>query len=574
MLLPLAAGALLLRYVWPAPAPASPRARVSEPTARVDDKTQRIRGKVVDVDGRPVRSATVRVVVPKSPFTVLREATSDGNGAFSFAELDPGRVLLVADHYPEGFGTGEEVEVTPDKSEEVTLVLSATSGVRGTVVDGSERPVSGAMLAVSGVPWRLPNATTDTAGAFRMIVVPDQATAIVASAQGFKSATVVLEHREPRTELVVRVRLSPGSPVQGDVRSAEGEPVRGARIVACAGQSASEVAATSDADGSFELPPSAIGCNAFAQMTGFAATEPTPVVEGSPLHLRLRAGGGIEGVVVDERGTGVPAFSIGIESFMAEKSVTSFGSFMQPRYDRGPRTFEDPRGSFLWDKLMPGDYVLTASVKGKPLVRSATLSVQSGAVTRGVRIVMAAGGSVVGHIVDDHDNAVADVDLAFDSVSSIVESSVYARSDASGNYRLDGAPAGPFSVKARKRGFVLHVASGLRVASGATLREDMKLTPDDGKGGVDLAGVGANLVASPEGIVVSGVRPDDPAARAGIQPGDRIVSIDGESTEGMSVTDAIQRLRGKAGTNVGVSVERPITRQIVDVVVVRAAIAR
>jgi membrane-associated protease RseP (regulator of RpoE activity) len=270
----------------------------------------------------------------------------------------------------------------------------------------------------------------------------------------------------------------------------------------------------------------------------------------------------------------MPAFSIGIESFVAEKSVTSFGSFMQPRYDRGPREFEDARGAFLWEKLLPGDYVLTASVKGKPLVRSASIAVKSGAVTRGVRIVLTPGGSVTGHIVDDHDNAVADVELAFDSVSSIVESTVYARSDASGSYRLDGAPAGPFSVKARKRGFVLHVASGLRVASGATITEDMKLAPDDGKGGVDLAGVGANLVASPEGIVVSGVRPDDPAARAGIQPGDRIVSIDGESSEGMSVTDAIQRLRGKAGTNVGVSVERPITRQIIDVVVVRATIAR
>ena len=63
----------------------------------------------------------------------------------------------------------------------------------------------------------------------------------------------------------------------------------------------------------------------------------------------------------------------------------------------------------------------------------------------------------------------------------------------------------------------------------------------------------------------------DPAERAGLRAGDRILGIDGESTDGMSLADALQRLRGEAGTSVGVSVRRPKTGETVDVMIERAA---
>lgn len=45
-----------------------------------------------------------------------------------------------------------------------------------------------------------------------------------------------------------------------------------------------------------------------------------------------------------------------------------------------------------------------------------------------------------------------------------------------------------------------------------------------------------------------------PAYRAGILAGDRIVEIDGKSTKGMGIEDAVRRLKGKEGTQVAVTV--------------------
>ncbi len=48
-----------------------------------------------------------------------------------------------------------------------------------------------------------------------------------------------------------------------------------------------------------------------------------------------------------------------------------------------------------------------------------------------------------------------------------------------------------------------------------------------------------------------------PAFRAGLMAGDRIVEIDGKSTEGLNRSDAIERLRGKEGTTVMLTIVHP-----------------
>jgi carboxyl-terminal processing protease len=71
-------------------------------------------------------------------------------------------------------------------------------------------------------------------------------------------------------------------------------------------------------------------------------------------------------------------------------------------------------------------------------------------------------------------------------------------------------------------------------------------------------GLGVNLVGPPVVDRLTVVTPlaGSPALRAGVEPGDVILEIDGKSTEGMSVEDASKLLRGPEGTSVQLKMQR------------------
>jgi PDZ domain/Carboxypeptidase regulatory-like domain len=561
--------ALLARAWAPPPKPethAAPPLATPSPSesAALEGPTPEIRGHVLDAEGNAVDGATVRLVSASLPYTVYRDGRSDRTGAFSFPHVGPWRVRVVADHGSDGIVTSAALHVVERTTTEITLVLSAASAVRGIAVDAQNHPIEGAAISVEGVPWSVPAETSDDAGAFRLPSVPEEATSLVAVARGYRTARAPLGPRDDDKELVVRIVLTAADAVAGDVRDDEGNPVR-ARVVACE-DSPAEARVTSAADGSFELPPSAIGCNAVAEHAELAPSETAEVVEGKRLALRLKAGGSIAGAVVDGHGAGLPAFTLGIESFLPLRGRG---------FDRtGPRSFEDARGAFQWDRLAPGTYVFTAGAPGVPPVRSAPIDVRGGGVTRDVRIVVAQGGILTGYVYDEAHAPLAGVDLRFDQVSSVIASKASARTDETGLYRLEGAPDGPSTLLASKAGFRTKLVTGIRVDSGITRRQDVALVALDGGAGLELGGIGAALTQTGGGFALGEVYPNDPAARAGLRAGDRILRIDGESAEGMSMADVLQRLRGEAGTSVGVAVLRPETNENVQVMIVRGRIVR
>lgn len=72
----------------------------------------------------------------------------------------------------------------------------------------------------------------------------------------------------------------------------------------------------------------------------------------------------------------------------------------------------------------------------------------------------------------------------------------------------------------------------------------------------NYGGLGIRIESQDEWITVVDVLPDTPADRVGLQPGDRIVEVKGESARGWSTTDAVQELRGPKGSSVHVTVAR------------------
>lgn len=69
-------------------------------------------------------------------------------------------------------------------------------------------------------------------------------------------------------------------------------------------------------------------------------------------------------------------------------------------------------------------------------------------------------------------------------------------------------------------------------------------------------GIGASVAVKADYPVVAGVMNTGPAKKAEIQSGDKFIEIDGEAVKGWNVEKVVQRLRGIAGTQVVLTIER------------------
>jgi carboxyl-terminal processing protease len=87
-----------------------------------------------------------------------------------------------------------------------------------------------------------------------------------------------------------------------------------------------------------------------------------------------------------------------------------------------------------------------------------------------------------------------------------------------------------------------------------------------------FGGLGIEITIRDDVLTVVAPIESTPAWRAGIQPGDRIVKIEGLATKDMSLPDAVKRMRGPKGTKVTITVVREGTREPFDVSLTREVI--
>lgn len=97
----------------------------------------------------------------------------------------------------------------------------------------------------------------------------------------------------------------------------------------------------------------------------------------------------------------------------------------------------------------------------------------------------------------------------------------------------------------------------------------------------EFGGLGVE-VSQKDGVLVIITPIDDtPAFNAGILSGDKIMEIDGESTVGITMETAVEKMRGAPGTNINLGIQREgvegliyfsITREIIKIQAVRSAI--
>ncbi|UCD14802.1 MAG: S41 family peptidase [Candidatus Omnitrophota bacterium] len=87
-----------------------------------------------------------------------------------------------------------------------------------------------------------------------------------------------------------------------------------------------------------------------------------------------------------------------------------------------------------------------------------------------------------------------------------------------------------------------------------------------------FGGLGIEITMKDNLLTIVSPIEDTPAWHAGAQAGDIIVKIDGELTKGITLSEAVKKLRGEPGSKVVITVLRDKTRKLEDITIVRGII--
>jgi len=85
-------------------------------------------------------------------------------------------------------------------------------------------------------------------------------------------------------------------------------------------------------------------------------------------------------------------------------------------------------------------------------------------------------------------------------------------------------------------------------------------------------GIGAQVTMRNGQLMIIAPMPGSPAESSGIKPGDRIMSINGKSTENITLLEAVSTIRGKKGTDVDLAILHIGATEEVNIVVTRGVI--
>ncbi|WP_339233971.1 S41 family peptidase [Oceanobacillus sp. FSL W7-1281] len=85
-------------------------------------------------------------------------------------------------------------------------------------------------------------------------------------------------------------------------------------------------------------------------------------------------------------------------------------------------------------------------------------------------------------------------------------------------------------------------------------------------------GIGAEVSEIDGYITIMSPMKESPAEKAGLRPNDQVLSVDGESLEGLNVNEAVAKIRGEKGTDVVLEIQRSGTSDPFEVTIQRDTI--
>ncbi len=88
----------------------------------------------------------------------------------------------------------------------------------------------------------------------------------------------------------------------------------------------------------------------------------------------------------------------------------------------------------------------------------------------------------------------------------------------------------------------------------------------------EFGGIGIEITVKDKHLTIVTPLDDTPAQKAGLQSGDRIVKIDGVSTEDLNLDNAVTKLRGNPGSKITLTISRPSKKEVKDFTLARVII--
>ena len=363
--------------------------------------------------------------------------------------------------------------------------------------------------------------------------------------------------------------------LRGRVQTRAAEPIAGARIEVFAGRRLL-AEASSGPDGGFSLGPLEPGrFRVEVSAAGYAREELSRTsVPKTPITVILKEGGGISGKVLDDW-TGEP---LAHASVRVGRPRGGSLAVRRASYDKGSRT--DEAGEFRVDGLPEGVYDVAASHRGYGVEAAEGVRVGAAGGADGLVLRLKKEAVVEGRVVDETTGEpVTKALVVFRPPPPAGPRRARTRGD--GTFILKGVTAGRATLEVSRTGYTTKFVSGLDLTAGES-KTDVEVRLQQGGaslgpeipmpgghpgaggrgrrgGGFQYAGIGAVVQPSKggQGVEIRDVMPGGAAAEAGLEPGTRILEVDGRPVDGGSLSRAVEWLRGQEGDPVSLRVVGP-----------------
>lgn len=409
----------------------------------------RIAGRVADTQGQPVVGAVVQAR-DRATRGSLQTCTSDGEGRFAIFGIQQTTQLTVQAelrHSPyfvsELYGPAR---LTSEGLYGLTLTLQPTGSVSGKVTDPRGRPLGG----VSVIPMFPPSTPkgilrangdpTAANGAFRVERVPGGRFDLGLAVPGnnlIKMAVapnnyVELQHGEDITGLVLVLESEDGYVIAGRITDHRGQPVNTASLYCSSPQGYGS--GDSNDTGEYRIFVAQDGLYSLSVEHAELANVQLQEVSAGDEHVDivLAPMGAIEGAVLDgASGKPIKAFEL--------LHVDDYNRRYEGVRDHF-RHYEDPEGGFHIQPVEPGPVTVIAKAEGYAERAVEIERVVSGETLRGVKVLMAAGLSLRGKVLDKAGRPVEGAGIVPGKLphASSPEIAVATRSDESGAFELRG----------------------------------------------------------------------------------------------------------------------------------------